>query len=76
MSIHTDSNETVYTWIVNALAANKTIQVTTYYKSNLYTRVEDFKVTTSGVFVRRGKKAWDCIYNNGIAHANIRAITY
>ena len=71
-----ERNENVYNWITGNIAKGYTIQVTTYYKSNLYNRSEDFKVNVNGVFVRRGKKAWDCIYCNGIKHTDIRAIKY
>jgi hypothetical protein len=68
-----ERNEQVYNWIVARIAEGMTIQVTTYYSSNLYTKVEYFKFNKNGVFVRAGK-GWNCIYAE-VKLVDIRAIT-
>jgi len=61
-------HENLYNKIIEQLKLGRTIQVTTYTKSKLYTRESQFRLGDDGVYVQRGKH-WDCI--NG---ASVRAV--
>lgn len=53
-------NKKLYNRILSEIAKGLAIQVTTYTKSKIYTRAEQFKLGKTGVYAQRGKH-WDCI---------------
>jgi len=62
-------NKRLYNSIVLEIAKGLSIQVTTYAKSKIYSRAEQFKLGKTGVYAQRGKK-WDCI--NGASIRSVR----
>lgn len=61
-------NKRLYNGIAEEIANGLAIQVTTYGKSFVYTKLEQFKLGKTGVYAQRGK-SWDCIN-----YAKVRSI--
>ena len=60
----------LYNSIKAEISKGLSIQITTYTQSKIYSKIEQFKLGKTGVYVQRGK-AWDCITG-----ASIRSIRY
>jgi len=63
-------NKKLYNSIVAEIAKGLAIQVSTYTKSKIYTKAEQFKLGKTGVYVQRGKN-WDCINSSAIRSVRI-----
>ena len=60
----------LYNNIATEISKGLAIQITTYNQSKIYTKIDQFKLGKTGVYVKRGKR-WDCIL-----YTSIRSIRY
>jgi hypothetical protein len=58
-------NKRQYAFIAEALVKGLSIQITTITQSRIYSKIEQFRLGKSGVYVRRGEY-WDCINGAGV----------